>query len=89
MTDALDKPNGLAFSPDETILYIADSGGTHRLTGPHHILAFDVRENGTLGRQRTLVTVEPGVPDASAWTRTAISGPAPRMACIASPRMAR
>jgi gluconolactonase len=62
-TDTLDKPNGLAFSPDETILYIADSGGTHRLGGPHEIVAFDVRENGTLGGRRIFAEISPGVPD--------------------------
>lgn len=31
------KPNGLAFSPDETHLYIADTGRTHDPDGPAHI----------------------------------------------------
>ena len=34
------KPNGLAFSPDERLLYVIDSGITHG--GPAHIRVFDV-----------------------------------------------
>jgi gluconolactonase len=37
-----EKPNGLAFSPDESILYIADTGMTHVENGPRHIRAFRV-----------------------------------------------
>jgi len=46
--DDFEKPNGLAFSPDERFLYVADSGATHRLDGPRHIRRFNVREDGTL-----------------------------------------
>lgn len=62
-TDSLDKPNGLAFSPDERILYIADSGATHTPGGPHEIVAFDVADDGTLSHRRTFAVLEPGVPD--------------------------
>ena len=49
-------PNGLCFSPDESILYINDSQGllvrddTFRSIG--HIDAFDVRANGVLANRR-------------------------------------
>ncbi len=43
-----EKPNGLAFSPDEKILYVVDSGVSHRSGGPAHIRAFHVEENGRL-----------------------------------------
>lgn len=36
------KPNGLAFSPDESILYIADTGLSHFKDGPKHIRKFKV-----------------------------------------------
>lgn len=52
-------PNGLAFSPDESILYIDDSA--HK-----HIRALDVRPDGSLARSRILLDMasdEPGVPD--------------------------
>jgi gluconolactonase len=42
------RPNGLAFSPDEKRLYVADSGATHAKDGPRHIRVFDVGENGSL-----------------------------------------
>jgi hypothetical protein len=54
-------PNGLAFSPDESVLYVNDSRRGH-------IRAFDVAANGTLARQTDRVFAdlrgtEPGVPD--------------------------
>jgi sugar lactone lactonase YvrE len=52
-------PNGLAFSPDESVLYIDDSA--HK-----HIRAFDVRPDGTLTNSGILLDMaseDPGVPD--------------------------
>src|SRR3954463_3690963 len=54
-------PNGLAFSPDEKILYVNDSRR-------RHIRAFDLQANGTLARQTDRIFAElggeePGVPD--------------------------
>ena len=40
----IDKPNGPAFSPDERILYVADSGASHDLEGPHHLRGGVLRE---------------------------------------------
>ena len=45
------KPNGLAFSPDEKILYIAD-------TELGHIRAFDVNADGTIANSRVFCRVE-------------------------------
>jgi len=70
VADDFDKPNGLAFSPDEKILYVADSGaimGAHdpnfNADAPHHIRAFDVVDGRTLANGRLFVDIEPGVPD--------------------------
>lgn len=52
-----DKPNGLCFSPDESKLYVADSGK------PHHIRVFDVQPNGTLANGRIFVVIDKGGPD--------------------------
>jgi gluconolactonase len=41
------QPNGLAFSPDESLLYIADTGLTHKLDGPHHVRRFNVSADGS------------------------------------------
>jgi gluconolactonase len=42
VADDFVRPNGLAFSPDESKLYIADTGATHVEDGPRHIRMFDV-----------------------------------------------
>lgn len=42
VADDFDKPNGLAFSPDEKFLYIADTGISHTVNGPKHIRRFEV-----------------------------------------------
>jgi gluconolactonase len=36
------QPNGLAFSPDESLLYIVDTGATHVADGPRHVRRFRV-----------------------------------------------
>ena len=46
VADDFVQPNGLAFSPDESALYIADTGGTHDPGGPAHIRKFDVGSDG-------------------------------------------
>lgn len=42
MTTDFVMPNGLAFSPDETLLYIVDTGSTERPGGPDHVRRFSV-----------------------------------------------
>src|SRR6202043_774108 len=61
LVDDFIVPNGLAFSPDESVLYIND-------TRRGHIRAFDMMPNGTLAKATDRVFVdlrgpEPGVPD--------------------------
>jgi gluconolactonase len=48
MADDYVKPNGLAFSPDETHLYISDTGGTHAPDGHAHIRRHKVSPDGQL-----------------------------------------
>ena len=43
ITDMI-RPNGLAFSPDETRLFVSDTGVSHVEDGPRHIRVFDVDE---------------------------------------------
>ncbi|MDR5781444.1 SMP-30/gluconolactonase/LRE family protein [Caballeronia sp. LZ065] len=57
------KPNGLAFSPDETKLYVADSGASHDDAAPRHIRVFDVATDGTLRNGRVFIEMQSGVPD--------------------------
>ena len=57
-------PNGLCFSPDETRLYIVDSGGQFDETPLHHIRMFDVSSNGqTLAGGDVFHVVKPGHSD--------------------------
>jgi gluconolactonase len=68
-TDVLDKPNGLAFSPDETVLYVGDSGAIHGPgdfdpARPHRIIAFDLVDNAmSLAGERVFADIQPGFPD--------------------------
>ncbi|RYE51432.1 MAG: SMP-30/gluconolactonase/LRE family protein, partial [Rhizobiaceae bacterium] len=57
------QPNGLAFSPDEKKLYIADSASSHDPDWPRHIRVFDVRENGTLEGGEEFCSIDKGLPD--------------------------
>jgi gluconolactonase len=63
VADDFTKPNGLAFSEDEQILYIADSGRSHDPAGPHHIRALNLSDENTLSDSRVFCEVDPGVPD--------------------------
>jgi gluconolactonase len=68
VADSLNKPNGLAFSRDESVLYITDSGanqapGTYFVNLPHHVRAFDVHEGRRLRNERLFAVVSPGFPD--------------------------
>ena len=56
--EGVNQPNGLAFSPDESILYVVESRSV-----PRKILAFDVKAGRTLTNRRTLIDAGPGTPD--------------------------
>ncbi len=59
LVDDVEGCNGLAFSPDESLLYVND-------TGRRHIRVFEVNSDGTLGGGRhfaELIGEEPGIPD--------------------------
>ena len=64
VADDFVKPNGLAFSPDESILYIADTGASHDPDGPRHIRALPVSADGlTLGEGRVFAECTAGLFD--------------------------
>ncbi len=64
VTEDFVKPNGLAFSPDEKLMYIADTGSTHIEDGPKHIRVFDVDPSGTkLNNGRVFATCDVGLFD--------------------------
>jgi gluconolactonase len=59
VAEGINQPNGLAFSPDESILYIVESRSQ-----PRQILAFDVTKERTLVNRRVLIDAGPkGTPD--------------------------
>ncbi len=49
MIDDMVMPNGLAFSPDESLLYVVDTGSTEGPEHPNHIRRFRVTPNGLEG----------------------------------------
>jgi len=57
LIDDFEKPNGLAFSPDERTLYVCD-------TGRYHVRAFQVGPDGDLldAPGRVFATLDPGEP---------------------------
>jgi gluconolactonase len=66
-----DKPNGIAFSPDESRLFVADSGG------PRHMRVFDVKDGKTLSESRVFAECDAGCYDGfrfdtqgNLWTST-------------------
>jgi len=59
-----ERPNGLAFSPDERSLYIVDSGFSHGADKPRHIRVFNVADDGsTLSDGKVLVSCQTGIFD--------------------------
>jgi gluconolactonase len=62
VTDML-RPNGLAFSPDERILYVSDSSAFNMPQGYHHIRAYDVVGDRDVDNGRVFAVIDPGVPD--------------------------
>jgi len=63
VADDFARPNGLAFSPDESRLYIADTGATHDPDGPRHIRAFDVIDDRTLSGGEVFAVCDAGIFD--------------------------
>jgi gluconolactonase len=64
-----EKPNGLAFSPDESCLYIADTGATHIKDGPRHIRKFAVTADGRLTGGEVFATCTIGLFDGFRFDR--------------------
>ena len=62
MATDFDKPNGLAFSPDESLLYVADSAITDGPGRNSHIRRFRVNADGTLSGGEVFATTL-GIPD--------------------------
>jgi gluconolactonase len=78
VADDFVRPNGIAFSPDERLLYVSDTGATHAADGPRHIRRFSVSADGTLSNSEVFATCSAGFFDGfrldvegRVWTSTA------------------
>jgi len=76
VADDMIKPNGLAFSRDESRLYVSDTGQSHDPDGPHHIRVFNV-SNSTLSGGDIFADIPHGLSDGfrvdtldNVWTST-------------------
>jgi gluconolactonase len=68
LTDLVEEPNGLAFSRDESLLYVSDTSAALRRdgSGNHCLWVFEVRDvpdGHALANGRVFAVVEPGLPD--------------------------
>lgn len=63
VADDFVQPNGLAFSPDEKLLYVADTGRSHVKDGPRHIRVFAVGEEGRLSGGAVFAECDAGLFD--------------------------
>jgi len=61
----VEEPNGLAFSPDESILYVSDTSAARATDGGgnRHIRAYDVIDGLICKNGRTIMSLESGLPD--------------------------
>lgn len=60
--EELERPNGIAFSPDYRLLYVADTGASHKRGHPRAIHVFDV-DGQKLRNRRTFCEFAKGSPD--------------------------
>ncbi len=77
VTDELDRPNGLSFTPDYTMLYVTDTGSVF----PQTIVGYDVENGARLVNRRALCDTSPATPDGircdvdgNIWTSASFAG---------------
>jgi gluconolactonase len=59
----VEEPNGLAFSPDERLLYVSDTSAALRVDGNHGIRVYDVIDRRRCKNGRAFATISPGLAD--------------------------
>ena len=82
LTDEIFKPNGLAFSDDYSVLYLADTAPTPHSVEKARIIAWDVQDDGRkLANRRVFVELDKGFHDGircdvdgNVWAATAFGG---------------
>ena len=57
------KPNGLAFSPGETLLYVSDTSASHDADGFHHVRVYDMIDGRRATNGKLFADISPGLPD--------------------------
>jgi len=57
------RPNGIAFSPDESLLYVVDTGRTHGPQNPAHMRVFKVGDKGKLSGGKVFADCTAGLFD--------------------------
>ncbi len=57
------QPNGLAFSADESVLYVAESGSSHDAGVPSVIRSFKLDDTGRILSDDVFATIDRGLPD--------------------------
>lgn len=58
----VEEPNGLAFSPDGSLLYVSDTSAATEKNGNHHIRVYDVA-GGRCKNGRTFAVIDSGLSD--------------------------
>lgn len=59
----MERPNGIAFSPDESLLYVSDTSAVEHPRQHHYIRVYEVIENRYVGEGRVFASISPGQPD--------------------------
>ena len=59
----MERPNGLAFSPDEKLLYVSDTSAAVNPNLLHHILAYPLVDGRTVKAGSVFAVIDPGEPD--------------------------
>ncbi|MBV6622553.1 MAG: SMP-30/gluconolactonase/LRE family protein [Rivularia sp. (in: Bacteria)] len=59
----MERPNGIAFSPDESLLYVSDTSAFEHPQQHHYIRVYDVVDGKRVTNGRVFAIIEPGQPD--------------------------
>ncbi len=57
------RPNGICFSPDESLLYVSDTGSSEDAGGPPHVRVYEMADARTPANGRVFVDMKPGGAD--------------------------
>ena len=82
VTETLARPNGLCLSPDQSVLYVVDTGCTDDPQYHRNIMKFAVRDGGSVGKPVAFSDLSPGRSDGircdvdgNIWSASGFGGP--------------